>query len=56
MQTRQHEDRFSAQRDHYEGVDSAPDSAPRSRESAAGELRRYDEEEVVTKPWPPSPC
>jgi hypothetical protein len=55
MQTRQHEDMFDAQLERYEGADKAASSEPNSGENGAGEgeLRRYEEEEIVTKPWPP---
>lgn len=55
MQAQQHDDRFSAQLEQYEGVDDASGSEPCSGENSAGvgELRRYEEEEIVTEPWPP---
>ena len=55
MQTQQHDDMSTAQLEHQEGAESAPGSAPRSGENGAGEgeLCRYEEEEVATKPWPP---
>jgi hypothetical protein len=55
MQAHQHEEMFSAQLEKREGPDNAPASEQRSQENGTGEggLRRYEEEEIVTKPWPP---
>jgi hypothetical protein len=44
MQTDEHED---------ESADSAPSSEPRLAEDGTGDLHRYEEEEIATKPWPP---
>ena len=48
MQIRQHDDTSSA----LLAAEEADASDPRSHESE-GELQRYDEEEIITKPWPP---
>jgi len=55
MQSQQHDGELSPQFEHYEVAESVPGSELRSRENSAteGELRRYEEEEIVTKPWPP---
>ena len=49
MQTRQHDDTSTAL---LAGEDSDGSSNTRSQESE-GELQRYDDEEIITKPWPP---
>jgi hypothetical protein len=49
MQTREHDETSSA---FLAGEDKETSSDGRSQESES-ELQRYDEEEIVTKPWPP---
>jgi hypothetical protein len=51
MQTREHEQASGA---FLLGDDGDGSSDARSRSGDRdGELQRYDEEEIVTKPWPP---
>jgi hypothetical protein len=48
MQTLEHDEAFLLGDD----GDGAPDARSRGGESDR-DLQRYDEEEIVTKPWPP---
>ena len=53
MQTREHDD--TSHEETVSALCAADDtdvSDPRDRESES-ELQRYDEEEIITKPWPP---
>jgi hypothetical protein len=49
MQTREHDETSSA----YLAGEDTDISSDESSQDNDGELQRYDEEEIVTKPWPP---
>ena len=55
MQTQQHHDISGGQLEHYDGNENAAGSRQQASDNGAneGELQRYEDEEIVTKPWPP---